>query len=149
MSRSLYRPFDPEPLHQMRIAAKRLRYAIELHTQCWGEELAPFAKEVGKLQESLGELHDCDVWLEGLGARLETFQQSNRTDGNISSAHSPEQRAALWLFQHFVKDRTRHFKNALALWETWETTDFTGRLSETLESVRGSLETQTPFEETQ
>ena len=144
MSRSLYQPFDTEPLHRMRIAAKRLRYSIELHTQCWGDELTPFAKEVGKLQESLGELHDCDVWLEQLGARLETFQRSDRGDGKTSPAHSPEQRAALWMFQHFVKDRTRHFKNALALWDTWETTNFPQRLNETLEGVRDSLESQTP-----
>jgi CHAD domain-containing protein len=143
MSSSLYQPFNTEPLHRMRIAAKRLRYSIELHTQCWGEELTPFAKEVGKLQESLGELHDCDVWLEQLGARLETLQRSDKGDGKTSSSHSPEQRAALWLLQHFVKDRTRHFKNALALWDTWETTNFSQRLSETLEGLRGSLETQT------
>jgi len=144
MSRSLYHPFDTEPLHRMRIAAKRLRYSIELHTQCWGEELTPFAKEVGKLQESLGELHDCDVWLEQLGARLEGFQRSDKGSGKTSPAHAPEQRAALWLLQHFVKDRTRHFKNALALWDTWETTNFPQRLSETLEGVQSSLEIQTP-----
>lgn len=144
MSRSLYQPFVTEPLHRMRIAAKRLRYSIELHTQCWGERLTPFAKEVGKLQESLGELHDCDVWLEELGARLEARQRSATSNEKTSPANSPEQRAALWLLQHFVKDRTRHFNHALALWDKWETTDFSPRLSETLVEVQSSLELQPP-----
>jgi len=143
MSRSLYQPFVTEPLHRMRIAAKRLRYSIELHTQCWGEQLAPFAKEVGNLQDSLGELHDCDVWLEELGARLEVLHRSDGGNGKTSPAHSPEQRAALWLLQHFVKARTKHFNHALALWDKWETTEFPQRLSETLDAVRSSLEIQT------
>jgi len=144
MSRSLYQPFVTEPLHRMRIAAKRLRYSIELHTQCWGEQLTPFAKEVGKLQESLGELHDCDMWLEELGARLEVLHRSDGGNGKTSPAHSPEQRAALWLLQHFVKDRTKHFNNALAIWDRWETTGFPKRLSESLKEMRSSLELQTP-----
>src|SRR5687767_3728563 len=34
LSDGLFRPFEVEPLHEMRIAAKRLRYAIELFEQC-------------------------------------------------------------------------------------------------------------------
>ncbi|NJM52825.1 MAG: CHAD domain-containing protein [Blastocatellia bacterium] len=32
-------------MHQLRIAAKRLRYAIELFAICWGEQISPFAKK--------------------------------------------------------------------------------------------------------
>lgn len=145
MSRSLYQPFVTEPLHRMRIAAKRLRYSIELYTQCWGEQLAPFAKEVGRLQESLGELHDCDVWLEELAERLEVLHRSDAAgNGKTSHAHSPEQRAAFWLLQHFVKDRTKHFNHALATWAGWEATDFPKRLGETLGEVRSAVEIRTP-----
>lgn len=143
MSRSLYQPFVTEPLHRLRIAAKRLRYSIELHTQCWGEQLIPYAKEVGRLQESLGELHDCDLWIDELGLRLGTLKQSKGDTGEHCYSDTTEQRAALWLLQHFVRDRTKHFNNSLALWNKWETTNFPKRLSETLDEVRNSLENQT------
>ena len=58
------RAFDPgevEALHDMRIAAKRLRYVLEVTESCFG----PYAREAGKrtkqLQDLLGEIHDSDV----------------------------------------------------------------------------------------
>ncbi|MDQ3062280.1 MAG: CHAD domain-containing protein, partial [Acidobacteriota bacterium] len=55
---SLYEPFNIEELHEMRIAAKRLRYAIELFVACWGARAAPFADEIAEMQSFLGEVHD-------------------------------------------------------------------------------------------
>ncbi|MGZ8844624.1 MAG: CHAD domain-containing protein, partial [Pyrinomonadaceae bacterium] len=49
----LYLPFEIKKLHELRILAKRLRYAIELFAPCWGEELTAIAKEIAQLQTSL------------------------------------------------------------------------------------------------
>jgi CHAD domain-containing protein len=67
---ALYNPFAIEELHELRIKAKRLRYAIELFTACWGDEIAPFAEQIAEMQSHLGELHDCDVWIENLSELL-------------------------------------------------------------------------------
>jgi len=49
--------------HDMRIAAKRLRYALEIVGPCFGPE-ADAARDVARrLQGVLGEIHDCDVML--------------------------------------------------------------------------------------
>lgn len=49
--------------HDMRIAAKRLRYALEVVGSCIGEE-AKAARDAAKgLQSVLGDLHDCDLML--------------------------------------------------------------------------------------
>jgi CHAD domain-containing protein len=49
--------------HDMRIAAKRLRYVLEIVGPCIGEE-AKAARDVAKqLQAVLGDLHDCDLML--------------------------------------------------------------------------------------
>lgn len=49
--------------HDMRIAAKRLRYALEVVGPCIGEE-AKVARDAAKrLQSVLGDLHDCDLML--------------------------------------------------------------------------------------
>jgi CHAD domain-containing protein len=54
-------PRDVEALHDMRIAAKRLRYVLELTAPVFGEPAAQPAKRAKKLQDLLGEIHDCDV----------------------------------------------------------------------------------------
>src|SRR4029077_3410391 len=56
----IYFPFENKELHELRILAKRLRYAIELFAVCWGNEMGDIATEISLLQTSLGELHDCD-----------------------------------------------------------------------------------------
>ena len=126
LSPSLYSPLEPEPLHRLRIAAKRLRYAAELFAVCWDEDaLAPFAREIARIQGSLGELHDCDVWIDELGGRL------GRTEREGDDA-AEMRRAAFWLLDYFVRERTHHFQNALARWREWEAEGFLQRLSDTV-----------------
>ena len=48
-------------LHQMRIAAKRLRYTLELAAPYFGPDVAAAIREVKNLQELLGTIHDADV----------------------------------------------------------------------------------------
>jgi CHAD domain-containing protein len=50
-------------LHQMRIAAKHLRYTLEVFQSIYERGLRKPLKIVKEIQELLGEVHDCDVWL--------------------------------------------------------------------------------------
>jgi CHAD domain-containing protein len=55
-----------EQLHDLRIRAKRCRYAAEAAAAATGKNAAKFAREVAALQEVLGELHDAvvaEAWL--------------------------------------------------------------------------------------
>ncbi|HEY6549879.1 MAG TPA: CHAD domain-containing protein [Solirubrobacterales bacterium] len=49
--------------HNMRIAAKRLRYVLEVVGSCIGEEAGAARDAAKKLQSVLGDLHDCDLML--------------------------------------------------------------------------------------
>ena len=49
--------------HDMRIAAKRLRYVLEILGPCVGEEARAARKAAKGLQSVLGDLHDCDLML--------------------------------------------------------------------------------------
>lgn len=60
-------PEAVEAQHDLRIAAKRLRYVLEIVGPCIGEE-ARTARQVAKeLQSVLGDLHDCDLMLAKVG----------------------------------------------------------------------------------
>ena len=113
----IYQPDRNNALHKMRITAKRLRYAIELFAACLGKEVVPFAREGAKLQGHLGELHDCDLWIEDLGERLKDRESGK----NIREAEA-------WLLAEFVKKRSKEYRAALELWVEWEQTGFDKQL---------------------
>jgi CHAD domain-containing protein len=52
---------DVETLHDLRIAAKRLRYALEFVREPLGAPVEPLIARVVALQDHLGLLHDADV----------------------------------------------------------------------------------------
>ena len=141
---SLYRPYDSEPLHELRIEAKRLRYALELFGVCWGGELSFAAEHVSDLQGALGDLHDCDVWIEDLHDRLTGHHDrsqlrsvaSNDSDDQPANGKDDEnlRRACLWLLDILAKERTKHYRRALATWSEWEREGFAARLVATLTS---------------
>lgn len=125
---SLYEPFNIEELHEMRIAAKRLRYAIELFVVCWGAKIAPFADEIAEMQSFLGEVHDCDIWIESLGGRL-------RLERENAAANGSDYQTAAWLLSEFVKKRTKEYRSALKLWSEWEASRFAERMRSMLQTA--------------
>ena len=122
-SHHLYFPFDVKELHELRILAKRLRYAVEIFSGCWESSLH-LAKEISLLQTSLGELHDCDVWLEGLSARLKHSARKRDKDESDRRVRA----GATWLVRHFAAERMDHYRSALARWQEWTTNDFLTKL---------------------
>jgi putative phosphoesterase len=70
--------------HAMRIAAKRLRYTMEIFNDLYGDGLKGAIKAIKKLQDLLGDMHDCDVWIEFLPRFLE--EEKERTIGYFGHA---------------------------------------------------------------
>ena len=52
--------------HKMRIRAKWLRYTMEAFSPLYTDELSCEIKLVKQFQDTLGEMHDCDVWVESI-----------------------------------------------------------------------------------
>jgi hypothetical protein len=67
-------PTNVDALHDMRIAAKRLRYVLELHEPVLGEPSEKAAKRTKKLQDLLGEIHDCDVMVPRVERHIERLR---------------------------------------------------------------------------
>jgi CHAD domain-containing protein len=133
LSDAFYEPLRIKPLHKLRIATKRLRYALELFEQCLGDETLGFAKKIARLQESLGELHDCDAWIKAFGNQL-NGSRSQPADNHVAGS--------LWLLQHFLKLHSRHLRSALSQWQEWET----GASSQRLRELLAEPEAATPVQ---
>ena len=50
--------------HAMRIAAKKLRYTMEVYSGVYRRGLGKYTRTVAGFQEVLGNLHDADVWID-------------------------------------------------------------------------------------
>ena len=50
-------------LHAMRIAAKKLRYTLECLSAIYPDELADYLSVMRMIQDHLGLIHDCDIWI--------------------------------------------------------------------------------------
>lgn len=136
-SGSLYHPFEVEPLHRMRIAAKRFRYSMELFSPCRNRQFSFFTDEVAELQSSLGKLHDCDVWIAALGEHLaegtDAKTKRRQSVDNNQPLDEDERRATFYLLGHFIEARARHYRKTLERWREWETTNFAARLDASLQ----------------
>ena len=55
----------------MRIAVKRLRYTMEVFSPLYEGELEKQISVCKKLQDMLGDQHDCDVWMDYLPQFME------------------------------------------------------------------------------
>jgi CHAD domain-containing protein len=71
-------PSNVTELHDMRIAAKRLRYVLEIVGFAFGPPGKQLQKEATWLQEVLGEVHDCDVLIPLVDAHVASLRDVDR-----------------------------------------------------------------------
>jgi hypothetical protein len=110
-------------LHDMRIAAKRLRYVLELFAPAFGPYAAEAARETKRLQAIIGEIHDCDVTRPRIAALREELD-----DGD------PAQQGLQALDGVLADRRDAEFARFLQRWDRLEGRQFRSRLIEAITS---------------
>jgi hypothetical protein len=81
-------------LHQLRIAAKRLRYSLELFQVVFGEEGERLTEQVKEIQELLGLIHDHDVRIWLIEEELNVLAVEQNAELGASLAGTPSSRHA-------------------------------------------------------
>jgi hypothetical protein len=142
-------PAAVHTLHDMRIAAKRLRYVLELFAPQFGPYAAQAAKQTKKLQDVLGEIHDCDVTRPRIAALAgELRDQDARAVRALAAGdakdldpalaaqapHRAAYRGLMTMDVALAARRDLQFDRFLARWEKLERDGFRDRLLEAITS---------------
>lgn len=112
---------DPEGVHDMRVASRRLRAALELFRDVFPpRDLAPFRRTIKDLADVLGEVRDRDVLIERLAGDQQGRPPSQRLVLQEMIAELEQQRSKdLAALQESVEslaraDFSRHFLTFVA-----------------------------------
>jgi len=137
----VHAPALPDPArmdehHEMRIAAKRFRYTLEAFGALFDDGLKGELRALKRLQDLLGEMHDCDVWLE----RLPIFLDEERARTIAYFGHDGLFARIEPGFRHLAEDRraerTRIHARAVEYWSELQESGFFEHLSERLLRAR-------------
>ena len=79
---SSFDPSEQQELHDLRIAAKRVRYLLEAAEPVFGAPAARGVKTMKQFQDLLGDIHDCDELLP----LIERHTQKLRTEDAAAAA---------------------------------------------------------------
>ena len=76
--------------HDMRIAAKRLRYVLEATGFSFGKPADTARRRARDLQDILGEIHDCAVMLPRVQGHLEELQRADAEGVRAKAGDAPD-----------------------------------------------------------
>ncbi len=105
--------------HQMRIAAKRLRYSLDACASLLPDVAERCVPPLKNLQTELGTLHDLDVMLQSIESALAASQTNQQgKHGEAAHARATRQQASLEALQRATaNDREHQHRRCLRLWQ--------------------------------
>lgn len=110
-------PLNKPRHHEMRIVTKRLRYTMEICRPVYDGEIDDAVAAARQLQQLLGDIHDCDLWIETLPEFVR--QERERAVEYFGSA-GPFNRLNLGL-EHLQDQRQRQREETFAqVGEYWK-----------------------------
>jgi hypothetical protein len=145
-----YDPTRIEEIHNLRIAAKRLRYTLEMFRFAFPKKLGSLISEVKEVQEHIGDMRDADVMIERVmsildqerASRAERLRQiaeattrgtpaqrHQRIKSAVSGPSFPRDEIALYtMVAYRAQERDEAYERFVRHWERMEASDFPTRL---------------------
>lgn len=129
----LHNPINVLDLHAARIAAKWLRYTVEVFTVLYPDGLETWLKTIRRLQDFLGNIHDCDMWGQLLPKltereRILTVEYYGREDPFRLLMPGIQ-----ILQQDFAAEREQQYTEMIQRWDGWQEAGLWKDLEDTLQ----------------
>ncbi len=118
-----YEPWVSQPdavaeHHAMRIAAKKLRYTMEIYGPVYRNNLEKPLRRVKKLQEILGEIHDCDVWIDHITTLLLHERSLLRSKKDVKRPETTTLSSLKLLLRDREMERERRYRQFMRYWQS-------------------------------
>jgi CHAD domain-containing protein len=156
----IYDPAKMAELHEMRIGAKHLRYALEIFRVCFGQDIEDRIGDIKSVQEQIGNIHDCDVMVELLRRHLSVIAQRHHQElaaiagepgpHDARMAHLREairmqmeadpRLGILSLLSQKSDERQRRYTEFVRWWDAQQANNMRGKLYSCIAAVHGLKE---------
>ena len=125
-------PGNVEQLHALRKSTKGLRYTLEFFDVPYNKELSPYIDEVKTLQTLLGEIHDCDVWIDFIPFFLENETQRTHNYYGSTRPMAKIRKGIVFLCNDRMEKRKFLYENFINTWDRLLTENFWEKLKSAL-----------------
>ena len=103
--------------HEMRIRAKWLRYTMEAFAPLYEDELSEEIEMMKNFQDTLGEMHDCDVWIERIPKFISEIENEIATFTENEKAIAGGNQDLLRFLDYIKEKRKNHYENFVSFWD--------------------------------
>jgi len=124
--------------HAMRIAAKRLRYSMEICREPYDGKLDSVIKVVKKLQTILGDIHDCDVWIDHVDKFMQKELKRTRQYFGNEKPYNFLNKGLEYLKQERQQVREHLFEVLVRYWNRLEKQKFWETLDKNLNIIQSN-----------
>ncbi|MFA5332230.1 MAG: CHAD domain-containing protein [Methanoregula sp.] len=118
--------------HALRIATKKLRYTLEYYAPVYRRHFAKQLIRIKKLQDLLGEIHDCDVWIDQVSIAIVRQRCRSHSPGEVRCAEVSTVAPLRRLLENREKRRMLLYRQFVRFWDSLSRTGFWDELRQVL-----------------
>lgn len=134
MEKYVYRENEVLKHHEMRICAKKLRYTMEHFTPLYTNKLTTEIERLKAFQDVLGEMHECDVWIDYLLPKfIEEVTSTTQPEKN-KKVERKKVELELSTFTNYIKQKRKEkYSQFVQLWDKSQKEAFFEHFKNTIE----------------
>jgi len=122
--------------HATRIAAKKLRYTMEIYGSLYRNNLEKPLARVKKIQEILGDIHDCDVWIDQITLLLLRERTLLRTGKGTKRPDTTTLSSLRFFLNNREAERKRRYRQFVRYWQALARVQLWDELRSSLDNGR-------------
>lgn len=131
-----------EQHHRMRIAAKKLRYTVEIYKKVFEKRLNETLKVLRNVQTLLGDIRDCDVWCDDIRIFMEEERQRTVKYYGHARPFRCLRRGFEYLREERATNRRVKFNELVAFWKNLNDGGFWEELITGLDALQAGSDLQ-------